>query len=392
MAACLRLIHIFVGFLVTMDRKINIIALNIPYPPNYGGVIDIYYKLEALHRQGVGIILHCFEYNRPQAPQLEKFCQEVHYYKRKTGLLTNLSLLPYNVYGRKNSLLLENLQKNNYPILFEGLHSCYYLSHPTLKNRFKIFRECNIEHDYYKKLALSEHSLVKKVFLFLESLRFAAYQRCVKHAQLSLCVSQADTDYLQKKFPKSHFVFMPCFHANTTVSAKTGQSDFILYHGKLSVAENEKAALFLIKNVFSKLPYRCVVAGMDPGKRLLNAAKKHANIVIETDPTRERMDYLIREAQLNLLVTFQATGLKLKLLNSLFSGRHTIVNPLMVKGSGLDELCHIASNPQAMISLCHRYMKIPFGQEEIEKRERLLLPFYSNDEQAKKMVELIFEK
>ncbi|MDE7337990.1 MAG: glycosyltransferase, partial [Bacteroidales bacterium] len=272
-----------------MERKINIIALNIPYPPNYGGVIDIYYKIEALHRQGIGVILHCFEYDRPRAPQLENICLEVHYYKRKTGLLPNLSTLPYNVYGRKDPLLLENLQKNDYPILFDGLHSCYYLNHPSLRNRFKIFRECNIEHDYYRKLALSEHGLIRKSFLLLESLRFAAFQKQVKAAQLILCVSQADTAYLQKKFPENRVVFVPCFHPNREVSATPGQSDFILYHGKLSVAENEKAALYLIRNVFSKLPYRCTIAGMEPSKRLSRAAQKHANIILEADPERERM-------------------------------------------------------------------------------------------------------
>ena len=47
-----------------MDKYLNVIALNIPYPANYGGVIDIYYKLVALHLNGVRIVLHCFEYER----------------------------------------------------------------------------------------------------------------------------------------------------------------------------------------------------------------------------------------------------------------------------------------------------------------------------------------
>ena len=55
-----------------MDKYLNVIALNIPYPANYGGVIDIYYKLVALHQNGVRIVLHCFEYERPHAPELEE--------------------------------------------------------------------------------------------------------------------------------------------------------------------------------------------------------------------------------------------------------------------------------------------------------------------------------
>ena len=62
-----------------MDKYLNVIALNIPYPANYGGVIDIYYKLVALHQNGVRIVLHCFEYERPHAPELEEVCLKVYY-------------------------------------------------------------------------------------------------------------------------------------------------------------------------------------------------------------------------------------------------------------------------------------------------------------------------
>ena len=35
-----------------------------PYPPDYGGVFDLYYKLKYLHERGVIIHLHCYEYGR----------------------------------------------------------------------------------------------------------------------------------------------------------------------------------------------------------------------------------------------------------------------------------------------------------------------------------------
>ena len=30
-----------------MERHLNIIAFNIPWPANYGGIIDVYYKMKA---------------------------------------------------------------------------------------------------------------------------------------------------------------------------------------------------------------------------------------------------------------------------------------------------------------------------------------------------------
>ena len=178
-----------------MDKYINIVSFNIPWPANYGGVIDVYYKMQALHKCGVKIILHCFEYERPHSKELESLCEKVYYYKRKTGLLTNITLLPYNVFSRKDPELLKNLLENDYPILFDGLHTCYYINHPQLQGRMKIYRESNIEHDYYRHLAKAETNLIKKYFFLVEAWRFERYQEILKHADLMLVVSITDTNF-----------------------------------------------------------------------------------------------------------------------------------------------------------------------------------------------------
>ena len=376
-----------------MDKILNLVSINIPWPANYGGVIDIYYKIKALHDCGIKIILHCFEYERPHAPELEDVCEEVHYYRRRTGIISNLTYLPYNVYSRKDKRLIDNLLKNDYPILFEGLHTCYYLNDRRLKHRFKIFRECNIEHDYYREIGKAERNIIKKCFFYIEAMRFKWFQKNVADAELMVAVSQTDTDYLRKEFPRNKVEFVPCFHGNNEITTTAGQSDFILYHGKLSVKENEKAALYLIDNVFNKMPfYRCVIAGMDPSDVLLKAASRCSNISVEANPSVEKINELISTAQINLMVTFQDTGLKLKLLNSLFTGRHVVVNPMMLAGSGLDDLCHIADMPDEMTKLCDELMDKPFSADILEERRRLLFPVFSNDYQAKRLIEMICGK
>ena len=93
----------------------------------------------------------------------------------------------------------------------------------------------------------------------------------------------------------------------------------------------------------------------------------------------------------HILITFQNTGLKLKLLNSLFAGRHTIVNTLMLAGSGLDALCHIADTPQEMIQACETLMKQPIDQVSIDQRRNLLYPTFSNKEEGKRLYQMIYE-
>lgn len=373
-----------------MDKYLNIVSLNIPYPANYGGVIDIFYKLKALHRAGVRIILHTFAYDRPQAPELSRYCDQVYYYKRRTGLLANLSVLPYNVISRKDPLLLERLLGNEHPILFEGLHTCYYLKDKRLENRIKVARSANIEQEYYYYLFKAEKNLLKRAFFYIESLKFRRFETHLQHAALIAAISMNDKESLKSRHPDRPVEFIPAFHANEQVTSREGKSDFIFYHAKLSVVENNKAALYLIRNVFSQIKHKCIIAGMDPSTELVRAAKPFPNITIEANPDNERMDWLTANAHIHCLITFQDTGLKLKLLNSLFAGRHVLVNSLMLTGSGLDAVCHKAETAEDLISNCNKLMQTPFTPECVEERKAMLFPMYDNQAQAKRLYTMIY--
>jgi len=54
------------------DQHLHIVSFDIPYPANYGGVIDVFYKAQALTAKGVKVHLHCFEYNREHSKELKK--------------------------------------------------------------------------------------------------------------------------------------------------------------------------------------------------------------------------------------------------------------------------------------------------------------------------------
>ena len=173
------------------DHTLHIIAFDIPYPPNYGGVIDVFYKLKALHRKGIRIKLHCFEYpGRDRSEKLLEYCAEVHYYPRLLGLNSALSFKPYIVSSRRSKEMLEKLMQDDYPILFEGLHSCYYLADKRLKDRVKIYRESNIEHQYYYNLFKVCKNLFSKIYFLGASCKLRFYQRVLKHSNIMLCVSE----------------------------------------------------------------------------------------------------------------------------------------------------------------------------------------------------------
>jgi len=170
--------------------SLHIISFDIPFPANYGGVIDVFYKIRALHQAGVSIHLHCYEYKREPAPELNQYCQSVRYYPRKTGFLTNFGVKPYIVASRISEKLVDNLQNDNFPILFEGLHTCGIMVDARLKGRFMIYRESNIEHHYYFQLFKAEKNPVKKFYFLAESMRLKFFQKILRHASVMLTVSR----------------------------------------------------------------------------------------------------------------------------------------------------------------------------------------------------------
>ncbi|MCD4790128.1 MAG: glycosyltransferase family 1 protein [Bacteroidales bacterium] len=373
------------------DKYLHIVSFDIPYPPNYGGVIDVFYKLKALHKKGIKIILHCYEYEgRNRNDELKKYCKEVFYYPRILGLISALSLKPYIVSSRRSEKLINNLLKDDYPILFEGLHSCYYINDKRLKNRFKIYRESNIEHRYYFSLCKVDKNTFKKLYFLFASIKLRLYQKVLKHASLMLVVSEKDTEYLGKHFPENKVEYLPSFHANEKVESKTGKGDYALYNGNIEVPENAHAVSYLINGVFNDLNIPLVVAGMNPPQYIQKLSSEHPNVKIIANPDDEQMFDLIRNAHVNILVTFQATGLKLKLLNTLYKGRYCLVNDKMLNGTNLNNLCEIGNTPAGLKEKLKTLFKQNFEEDQISLREKTLNKYYSNEMNAEKLIQGVF--
>ena len=370
-----------------METTLQLVAFNIPYPPDYGGVIDVFYKIKALAESGVSVYLHCFEYDRPQAIELEKYCTKVFYYPRKSGIRLQLSTKPYIVITRNNNQLLNNLSSTNAPILFEGLHTCQFLDNPALRSHLKLVRTHNIENEYYLNLYKAERNIFKKVFFRMEACKLKRYENVLKNASDLICISPNDNLYFDRKFGNSHFI--PAFHPFSEIKSKLGRGEYILFHGNLSVSENIQAVEYLIQNVFSKISQPVIIAGKNPSERLIQKIQKLSNVQLVSNPENERMENLIQNSHICLIPTFQDTGLKLKLLASLFSGRFCIANQPMIHKTGLEHLCHLADTPKEMIDCVNELFELDFTSEEIEKRKLILEDAFSNHRNALNIIRLL---
>jgi hypothetical protein len=373
----------------TGKKEVEIISFDVPYPPNYGGVIDVFFKVKAFKKAGIKVNLHCFEYGRKPSQELENLCDKVYYYKRDVSKTNLFRRRPYIVVTRASENLIKNLNKNNNPILFEGLHTCFYLDDKQLKRRRKIVRTHNIEHDYYQNLGRVEKDIFKKYYFANEAQKLRRYEKILDNADGIAAISLHDKKYFEKKYKNA--LVVSAFHPHEIVDIESGTGNYVLYHGSLSVSENNEAALFLINKIFSKIDVPLIIAGNKPSLELRSSVQKYKNITLKTEIETSEIYQLIKGAQINILPTFQATGIKLKLLAALFTGRHCIVNSPMVEATGLESICIINDTEEEMKNSIIEYFTKPFSAENINERKNVLDDsIYSNSYNINQLAGMLF--
>ena len=297
------------------------------------------------------------------------------------------SKYPYIVSSRISESLIQDLLKDDYPIVLEGLHTCGVLLDPRMQGRKIFVRTHNVEHDYYQYLAETEKNLRKKLFLRMESRKLRKFEPILAKATGILAISNKDYEYFKEFYDNVYLI--PAYAGFDKVDVLEGQGDFVLYHGKLDVSENYNAAEFLVEKVFKGSGIKLKIAGMNPPRYLVKLIENERNIELIESPEDDDLQELIRNAQINILVTAQSTGLKLKLLNALFNGRYCVVNDKMVEGLDINDLCIVANTADEMKTVVADLMTKPFVEEQVDIRKSRMDAFYNPSRATDKLVELL---
>ena len=369
-------------------QHLHIITHDVPYPADFGGVIDLFYKIKWLNKVGVKIYLHCFVNKRSTQDELNKYCETVTYYKRKKLRGVSFSL-PFIVNSRKDKDLLINLQKDDHPILFEGIHTTYYLYKNHFDGRKVFLRLHNVEYKYYEKLAQNETNFIKKWYFQHESLLLKKFEKAIAKKITIWTVSTEDVNIYKEQFDAKDIKFIPVFLPYDLVQIAVGKGSYCLYHGNLSINENEIAACWLMEKIFYTLQIPLIIAGRNPSKNLKNFTKKYTFVSVVDNPTEVNMQLLIQNAQINILPSFNKTGVKLKLLNALYNGRHCIVNKAGVEGSGLNDLCILAETAEDFTEKINHLFTSEFSVKEMQHRSTALKKLYNNEQNAHTINELL---
>lgn len=372
---------------INSKGTLHLVCFNNPYPPDYGGVIDVFFKVKALHESGVRLILHCFVYGRRPMPELARWCETVYYYKRPLWPHYLLHSLPFIVVSRQNPTLLRNLLADDAPVLLEGLHCTAFLD--TLINHGKrVAVRChNVEHDYYRHLAQATRHPFKRLYYYLESRKLKRFEPILKKATYLFSLSVNDQKWFSSQYGSAEL--LPVFHSSYDVTCLPGRGQYLLMHGNLSVRENEMSIEYLLAQVLKDSDYPIVIAGKNPTAHLRRVVARYPNAMLFSNPDEAKMLKIQQDAHVILLHSHQPTGIKLKLLSSLANGRFVVANGHVLNGSGVEALCDSAETVEQWKDLIKKRWEMDFPLQCIDERRAVLMRNFDNLAHANRLIQVL---
>lgn len=371
-------------------RCLHLIAFDIPYPPDYGGTVAVFTMLQALHQNGIEVKLHVFQYNNKQvSPELYKYCQEIFVYKRNTSWTANFSLKPYIVNSRNHKDLYTNLQKDNFPILIEGIHCSLFLPLLCKENRKILVRAHNIEWKYYHQLYLQEYSLLKKIYFKIESLKLRWYEPYIfKKASAVICFNKNEENIITHYNKKTLCLNLSL--ANLEVKVEAGKGSGILIHGNLSINDMAQAVTKILTVLKNKYEGKIVIAGKNPSLSLKNTIKQNGNAILIENPKDSELISIIKSAHVHLCYTDIAAGFKMRLLPLLKFGKFILCNEAFCSETELKPMLIIENDLKNWPKIVDAYMQTEFANDDLETRIRTIEKIKGLND-INRMISIIFE-
>ena len=121
--------------------------------------------------------------------------KRINVYERKKGHKGFSAKLPYIVASRMNDELINNLQKDNYPILLEGLHCTGILSQLDLSKRKVVVRMHNEERFIIKNWQDPKLRFLKNYIFLHESKLIKKYNHHLPGMYLCLHLRRRHTHF-----------------------------------------------------------------------------------------------------------------------------------------------------------------------------------------------------
>lgn len=346
------------------NKKIAVVAGFCPYPPTFGGAVDIWERIKGIHRLGWDIDLIITEQKTVLddcVDEIKKYVTNLFVAPRKNKLVYLFSKKPLQVKSREK-LKEISIKKHYNIVLLEG-EFCYpFVQNKTVSFDKLIVRIHNNEADYFRQLGQSSHSLKQKLYYWQETPKIKKFSTEVfNRADRLWYISKEECNrspYAEKS------VFMPFPINSEMVKPVPNSEKNVLYIGALFMQNNLYGLDWYIENVHSELlqikDYQFFIVGsVKNNQQELN--KKYGNLPnVRLFLDQPDITPFYQKAGLFINPMFHGSGVKVKSVSALVNGLPLVSTDIGAEGIGLtDEMFFRANNTEDFVTKIKHIFNVP---------------------------------
>lgn len=302
-------------------------------PANTGGRIGSFKRIEYLSKNN-NIYLFCVidnEKDELYKPELEKLCNEVHLFNRKTHKLVSFLrsfIYPYacatRTFPKMKRQITEIFRNKNIDfVIVDFPQMLNNISNEIFDSGKVVLGLHNIEYITMRNLAGSITNPIKKTIFLFDSIRLQRYEKSFYSANkimLYTFVSSTDLTFFQNTFKLNNTLLLPV-GTEVIKYENNFEGKNIMFFGKMSYPANEEAICNFVANVFpiiiNKIPdVKLYIVGKDPTEKVINLKTKYPDNIIVTG-TVDSVEPFYKMASIVVVPLKHGGGVKVKVLEAL---------------------------------------------------------------------------
>ncbi len=340
-------------------------------------------------QEGIQPILHIFQSEETESHFIDNSLFRINYYQPKTGHKGFSFMAPFSISSYYDRKLISVLNSDQHPILFHGTETTYNIKDIDHSGR-KIFIRW-LENDMYgefshRKFNVNGQSRWHDFF----SITRSNYENDLMRQFPFLASDQKTVDRLSTKSKKISIYSIPHFIGIPTHLGENGAGNFCLFHGDLANNKMEKAAHWLLDNIFNEVDIPFVIAGNNPSKSLEKAAHRQLNTCLVANPAANERLELIKKAQLNILSSMGSYSNTHQMIQSLIFGRHILSLEKNNTTDGVLDLIHFENGKETLKTKIKDLFELAFTESEKNKREGFLQKNLNDKIGAEKLINMLY--
>lgn len=346
---------------VGVPLRLTVVAVEIPYPANHGGRIDIWRRVKALRALGVDVQL-IFWSKHSLGPatvaMIQSHVTEFHrlrYPEGKRGALRRLwDLQAYPlevtsriVRGQQWQQLHQAVAAFKPDVVMADHVHCGVVAEALSQSLLvpMIVRSHNIEHLHYRDMLAAAPNLKSKVRRFFSQNHFERFETGILQRCLAFYdISSVDLQFWRDRgFRNGHLLpplielpELPADHAASLADSADQSPYDVVFLGNLRTENNVTGVQWFLDRVLpllraQKPDVRVLIAGSEPVDWIADACDRAANVTLLPDPPNALAVY--RSGRVCIDPVAVGRGVSMKSLDMLAAGR-----PIVSFGKGTSGL------------------------------------------------------